>query len=228
MASRSPASLFDFGLYFFHNAAELLARGTGPYFYLPKMESHLEARLWNDVFTLREERAWHPARHDQGDGADRDDARRVRDGRDPLRAARPLGGPQLRALGLHLQRDQEAPHTIPTCILPDRAQVTMTAPFLRAYTRAAGQDLPPARRARDGRHGGVHSQSRRDPERERRAALAQVRADKEREATTGFDGTWVAHPGLVPVAKEVFDRRLGGRQPDRGDAGRWRRSWRAT
>ena len=99
----------------------LLARGSGPYFYLPKMESHLEARLWNDVFTLRRSDAGRAARHDQGDGADRDDPRRVRDRRDPLRAARPLGRLQRRALGLHLQRDQEVPRT-GTCSCPTAAR----------------------------------------------------------------------------------------------------------
>ena len=104
-----PASLFDFGLYFFHNAQSLLDRGTGPYFYLPKLESHLEARLWNDVFRVRAGAARHPGRHHQGHGADRDDPGRVRDGRDPLRAARALRRPQLRPLGLHLQLHQEVP-----------------------------------------------------------------------------------------------------------------------
>ena len=134
MASPISGSLFDFGLYFFHNAEALLARGTGPYFYLPKMESHLEARLWNDVFVHAQEQLGMPQRHDQGHGADRDDPRRLRDGRDPLRAARPLGGPQLRALGLHLQLHQEVPQTDPEFVLPDRAQVTMTTHFMRSYS----------------------------------------------------------------------------------------------
>ena len=99
--------IFDFGLYFFHNAKELVANGSGPYFYLPKMESHLEARLWNDVFVMAQDDARRAARHDQGDGADRDDPGRVRDGRDPLRAARALGRAELRPLGLHLQLHQE-------------------------------------------------------------------------------------------------------------------------
>ncbi len=84
-------------------------RGAGPYFYLPKLESHLEARLWNDVFDFAEDELERPARLDQGDGAHRDDPRRLRDGGDPLRAARPLGGPQRRPLGLHLQHHQEVP-----------------------------------------------------------------------------------------------------------------------
>ena len=102
-------ALVDFGLYFFHNAAELLRRGSGPYFYLPKMESHLEARLWNDVFTYAQERARHPARHRPGDRADRDHPGRVRDGRDPLRAARPRRRAERRPLGLPVQHHQELP-----------------------------------------------------------------------------------------------------------------------
>ena len=102
-------SLFDFGLYFFHNAKELLARGSGPYFYLPKMESHLEARLWNDVFVACPGRARRAAEVDQGHGADRDHPRHLRDGRDPVGAARSLRRPQLRPLGLHLQLHQEVP-----------------------------------------------------------------------------------------------------------------------
>ena len=106
-------ALVDFGLYFFHNAAELLDRGSGPYFYLPKMESHLEARLWNDVFTFAEERARHPARHDPRDRPDRDHPGRVRDGRDPLRAARPRLRAQRRPLGLPVQHHQVLPRRRP-------------------------------------------------------------------------------------------------------------------
>ena len=102
-------SLFDFGLYFLLNAKAALAAGSGPYFYLPKMESHLEARLWNEVFTHAAEGTRHSQRHDQGDGADRDAARRLRDGRDHLRAPRSHGGAELRPLGLHLLVHQDAP-----------------------------------------------------------------------------------------------------------------------
>ena len=91
--------IFDFALYFFHNAKELLARGSGPYFYLPKIESHLEARLWNDVFVMAQDELGIPHGHDQGDGADRDDPRRVRDGRDPVRAARALARASTPAAG---------------------------------------------------------------------------------------------------------------------------------
>ena len=102
-------SLFDFGLAFVHNAREQLESGTGPYFYLPKLEGHLEARLWNDVFVWAQERLAVPARHDPRDRADRDDPGSVRDGRDPVRAPRALGRSERRTLGLHLQRDQEVP-----------------------------------------------------------------------------------------------------------------------
>jgi malate synthase len=108
------ASLFDFGLHFFHNAAEQLERGTGPYFYLPKLESHLEARLWNDVFLFAQDALGDPARLDPRHGADRDDPGRLRDGGDPLRAARALRRAQRRPVGLHLQRDQEVPATATT------------------------------------------------------------------------------------------------------------------
>ena len=111
-------SLFDFGLYMFHSAKRALARGSGPYFYLPKLESHLEARLWNDVFVHAQDALGDPARDDPRDRPDRDDPGRVRDGRDPLRAARALGRPERRPLGLHLQRDQEVPATATTSSSP--------------------------------------------------------------------------------------------------------------
>ncbi len=107
-------SLFDFALYFFHNAETLLANGTGPYFYLPKLESHLEARLWNDVFLRAQEIARPGPGHHQGHRADRDHPGGLRDGRDPLRAARPLGRAELRPLGLHLQLHQEVPQARPS------------------------------------------------------------------------------------------------------------------
>ena len=101
-------ALVDFGLHFFHNARRS-RRGSGPYYYLPKMESHLEARLWNDVFTFAQERARHPARHDPRHRADRDHPGRVRDGRDPLRAARPRVRAQRGPLGLPVQHHQVLP-----------------------------------------------------------------------------------------------------------------------
>ena len=143
-------SLFDFGLYFLRNHGR-----NGRYFYLPKLESHLEARLWNDVFVFAQERLGVAARDDQGDRPDRDDPRRVRDGRDPLRAARALGRAQRRPLGLHLQRHQEA--RAPARVRAPRPRRGDDGGAVHALVlRAARQDVPPARRPRDGRHGGVH------------------------------------------------------------------------
>ena len=204
------ASLFDFGLWFFHNAdRDSSSRGSGPYFYLPKLESHLEARLWNDVFVAAQERARHPARDDPRDRPHRDAPGGVRDGRDPLGAARAAGRPQRRALGLPLQPHQEPAGARPDIDLPDRAQLTMTVPFMRAYTERLVRTCH-----RRGAHaiGGMAAfiPSRRDAE-VNDAAMARVREDKERESSDGFDGTWVAHPDLVPLATEVFDGVLGER-----------------
>ena len=112
--------LLDFGLYFFHNAKRLLDEGSRPYFYLPKLEHHLEARLWNDVLSFAEEALGVPHGHVARDGVDRDAARRVPDGRDPLRAARALLRPQRRPLGLHLLDDQVLPR--PQGLRPPRPQ----------------------------------------------------------------------------------------------------------
>ncbi|HEX5760941.1 MAG TPA: malate synthase A [Thermoanaerobaculia bacterium] len=201
------ASLWDFGLYFVHNAGELLARGSGPYFYLPKLESYREARLWNRVFEWAQEAAGVPR-----------GSVRATVLIETLPAAFEMEeilhelGPH--AAGLNAGRwdyifsvlrklGDRAP------LLPDRGQVTMEVPFMRAYT-----ELLVATCHRRGAHaiGGMAAfiPNRRDPE-VTAAALAKVREDKEREARDGFDGTWVAHPDLVPVALEVFDRVLGDR-----------------
>jgi len=196
-------SIFDFGLYFFHNARELLSRGSGPYFYLPKMESHLEAQLWNDIF---------------------------------LRAQKEIGLPngsikatvlietilaafemdeilyQLRehSAGLNcgrwdyifsfIKKFSVDPHSV----LPDRAQVTMTTHFMRSYSKLA---IKTCHKRNVHAMGGMSAYIpvKTDPVANEKA-IAQVRADKEREAGDGHDGTWVAHPGLVPIAMEVFDR----------------------
>jgi malate synthase len=198
-------AIFDFALYFFHNAKALLARNTGPYFYLPKMESHLEARLWNDIFVV---------------------------------AQRELGVPQgtikatvlietvlaafemdeilyeLRehCVGLNIGRWDY----IFSCIkkfrsdrefcLADRARVTMTAPFMRAYALLL---IKTCHRRNAFAMGGMAAQIpiKNDPA-ANEAALEKVRADKLREATDGCDGTWVAHPGLVPLAKAIFDQHM--------------------
>jgi malate synthase len=200
------ASLFDFGMYFFHNAKELVSRGTGPYFYLPKMESHLEARLWNNVFNHAQDKLGIP--------------------RGTIRATvlietilasfemdEILYELRDHASGLNAGRWDYIFSMIkkfrnrPDMILPDRSQVTMTVPFMRAYT-----DLLVKTCHRRGAHamGGMSAfiPSRRDAE-VNRVALAKVREDKERESGDGFDGTWVAHPDLVPIAMEAFDRVLG-------------------
>lgn len=202
-------ALVDFGLYFFHNAAELLARGSGPYFYLPKMESHLEARLWNDVFT-----------HAQAELGIPQGSVRATVLIETIPAAFEMDEIlyELRdhASGLNAGRWDYLFSVIkyfrdagPTFVLPDRGSVTMTAPMMRAYT-----DLLVATCHRRGAFamGGMAAfiPSRRDAE-VNRIALAKVRADKEREAGDGFDGSWVAHPDLVPVCRAVFDEVLGDR-----------------
>jgi malate synthase len=202
------ASMFDAALYLFHNAAELKKRGTGPYYYLPKMESHLEARLWNDVFnfieghlgipqgTVRatvlietlpaafeiEEILYELREHMSGCNAGRWD--------------------YIFSLIKKFRNRKDL-------ILPDRSQITMTVPFMRAYTELLIKTCH-----KRGAHamGGMAPfiPSRKNPE-INEAALAKVRQDKEREVTDGFDGTWVAHPDLVPTAREVFDRVLGAK-----------------
>ena len=196
-------SLFDFGLYFFHNAKPLLTRGTAPYFYLPKMESHLEARLWNDVFIHAQDRLGIP--------------------RGTIKATvlietipasfemdEILYELRDHSAGLNCGRWDYIFSCIkkfgsnPDFILADRGQVSMTSPFMRAYSL---QLIKTCHRRNAHAMGGMAAQIpiKSDPE-ANEAALAKVRADKEREAGDGHDGTWVAHPGLVPLAKEVFDR----------------------
>ena len=208
------ASLFDFGLAFFHNAREQLARGSGPYFYLPKLESHLEARLWNDVFETSQEIVGIP--------------------RGSIRATvlietilaafemeEILWELREHASGLNAGRWDyifsliKKFHSRRDMVLPDRAQVTMAVPFMRAYQ----QLLVRTCHAR-GAHamGGMSAfiPNRRQPD-VTENALAKVREDKQREAGDGSDGTWVAHPDLVAVAGAVFDQALGDRpnQKDR-------------
>jgi malate synthase len=202
------AALFDFGLYFFHCARPLLERGSAPYFYLPKMESHLEARLWNDIFGVAQERAGIPRGTIKATvlietlpaAFEMDEI---------LYELREHSG------GLNAGRWDYIFSSIkcfadrPEMVLPDRAEVTMTVPFMRAYT-----ELLAATCHRRGAHamGGMAAfiPSRRDPEANEQA-FAAVRSDKEREVSQGYDGTWVAHPDLVPVAREVFERGLEGR-----------------
>jgi malate synthase len=200
-------SLFDFGLYLFHNARELTNRGSGPYFYLPKLESHLEARLWNDIFLRAQELLNIP--------------------RGTIRATvlietilaafemdEILFELREHSAGLNCGRwdyifsfiKKLAADT--SVLLPDRSQVTMTTHFMRSYSKLC---IKTCHRRRIHAMGGMSAfiPIKSDPEANERA-LTQVRADKEREASDGHDGTWVAHPGLVPVAKEVFDRLMPG------------------
>ena len=204
----ASASLVDFGLYFFHNARALIAKGSGPYFYLPKMEGHREARLWNAVFVEAQEMLGIPR-----------GTIRATVLIETLPAAFEMEEIlyELRdhAAGLNAGRWDYLFSFIKTFrdradkLLPDRAQLTMTTPFMRAYAEHLVQVCH-----RRGAHaiGGMAAfiPSRKDPEVNARA-IARVREDKERESAMGFDGTWVAHPDLVPVAGAVFDSVLGRR-----------------
>jgi malate synthase len=200
------ARLFDFGLYFFHNAEGAHRARHRPVLLPAQAGAPPGGPLWNDVFVLAQDALGIAARHDQGHGAHRDAARGLRDGRDPLRAARALRGPQLRPLGLHLQLHQEAPAD-PAALLPDRAVRSRWTRPSCAPTRSCSSR--PATAAACTRWAAWR---RRSPSRTTRranaAALAKVRADKLREVTDGHDGTWVAHPGLVPIAQEVFDEHM--------------------
>jgi malate synthase len=203
------ASLFDFGLYLFHCGPRQIEAGSGPYFYLPKLESHLEARLWNEVFVFAQERLSLP--------------------RGTIRATvlietilaafemdEILYELREHSAGLNAGRWDYMFSIVkkfrdrPEFVLPDRPLVMMTVPFMRAYTELLVKTCH-----RRGAHaiGGMAAfiPSRRDPE-VNELALTKVREDKVREAGDGFDGTWVAHPDLVPVAKAVFDEVLGERR----------------
>jgi malate synthase A len=202
-----PGGVFDFGLFFFHNAKEQLARGTGPYFYLPKMESHLEARLWNDVFvraqaalgvqrgTIKatclietlpaafemDEILWELREHSAGLNCGRWD---------------------------YIFSFIKKRSTDPAAVLPDRSQVTMDKGFLAAYVALL---IKTCHRRRVHAMGGMAAQIPiKNDAAANEAALEKVRADKLREVKAGHDGTWVAHPGLVPIAKEIFDAHMPG------------------
>jgi malate synthase len=202
-----PAALFDFGLYFFHNARYLLEHGSGPYFYLPKLESHLEARLWSDVFKFSENTLGIP--------------------RGSIKAT-VLIETILAAFEMHEILHELREHSVglncgrwdyifsfikkfqsrPDFVLPDRGQITMTTHFLRSYSRLVIETCH-----KRGAHaiGGMAAQIPiKNDALANAAALAKVRADKEREAGDGHDGTWVAHPALVGVATEVFDSWMPG------------------
>src|SRR5216684_442220 len=195
-------ALFDFGLFFFHNAKELVARGSGPYFYLPKIESHFEARLWNEVFleaqamlglpkgTIRatvlietimaafemDEILWELRDHSAGLNCGRWDY-----------------------IFSCIKKFAEDPD----CVMPDRAQVAMTTHFLRSYSLLL---IKTCHRREIHAMGGMAAQIPiKNDSAANEAAMAKVRADKEREVNAGHDGTWVAHPRLVGIAKEIFE-----------------------
>jgi malate synthase len=209
--------IFDFALLFFHNARALLASGSGPYYYLPKMESHLEARLWNDIFTLAQKALGVPH------GSIRATAL-VETVLAAFEMDEILWELKDHSAGLNIGRWDY----IFSCIkkfrvnkdfcLADRAQVTMTAPFMRAYALSL---VKTCHRRNAPAMGGMAAQIpiKNDPV-ANEAALEKVRADKLREVTDGCDGTWVAHPGLVPIAKAVFDQHMpapnqyGKQRPD--------------
>ena len=199
------ASLFDFGLYFFHNAWELVRRGSGPYFYLPKIESHLEAKLWNDVFIAAQEAIGLP-----------NATIKVTVLIETITAAYEMDEI------LYMLREHIAGlnagrwdyifscikkfHQFSECVLPDRSQITMSVPFMRSYAKLLVQTC---HKRKAHAMGGMSAfiPSRKD-EHINKLAFDKVTADKELEASTGFDGTWVAHPDLVPVALIPFNKVL--------------------
>lgn len=204
--------IFDFGLYFFHNAKPLLAKGSGPYFYLPKLEGHVEARLWNDIFVLAQRELGIP------NGTIRA----------TVLVETILASFELDEI-LYELRDHSAGlncgrwdyifsaikkfHNIPDYILPDRSQVTMTVPFMRSYSLLVIQTC---HKRNVHAMGGMAAQIpiKNDPQ-ANEEALSRVRADKHREASDGHDGTWVAHPGLVAIAMQEFDAVM--KQPNQID-----------
>jgi malate synthase len=196
-------SLFDFGLYFYHNAKELIKRGTGPYFYLPKMESHLEARLWNDVFNLAQDYVAIPRGTIRGTvlietilaAFEMDEIiYELRDHMAGLNCGRwDYIFSFIKRLGKNAR-----------FLTPDRSAMTMGKAFLASYSLLL---IKTCHRRGAFAMGGMAAQIPvKGDQAANEAAFAKVRADKEREATNGHDGTWVAHPDLVPVAREVFDR----------------------
>ncbi len=208
-AMHASGSLVDFGLYFLHNAKALIDGGRGPYFYLPKLESHREAKLWNDIFTFAEEYVGIPH-----------GTIRATVLIETIQAAFQMDEIlyELRdhCAGLNAGRWDYIFSIVKTFrsrgrrwVMPDRKQITMTVPFMRAYTELLVQTCH-----KRGAHaiGGMSAfiPNRRDPEVTERA-LAAVSADKRREAGDGFDGTWVAHPDLIPTARAEFDAVLGDR-----------------
>lgn len=203
-----PGAFFDFGLFFFHNARALCERGTGPYFYLPKLESHLEARLWNQIFLFAQERLGLPSGTIKATVLI-----------ETLPAAFEMHEIlyELRehAAGLNcgrwdyifsfIKQHAEDPHAV----LPDRSEITMDKGFLRAYAQLLIQTC---HRRKAHAIGGMAAQIPiKGDAAQNEQAFAKVSADKLREVTDGHDGTWVAHPGLVPLCREVFDAKMPGK-----------------
>ncbi len=203
--SPMSGSLFDFGLFFWHNVKEQLARGTGPYFYLPKMESHLEARLWNDVFIYAQ--ATLGVKRGTIKGTVLIETILATFEMDEI-----LHELREHSAGLNCGRWDYIFSFIkkfandPAMVLPDRARVTMTTHFMRSYSKLL---IKTCHRREVHAMGGMaaYIPNKADPV-ANQMAMDQVRADKEREAGDGHDGTWVAHPGLVSLAKQVFDERM--------------------
>lgn len=202
------ASLFDFGVFFFHNAKALIKKGSGPYFYLPKLENHLEARLWNEVFIFSQEEIGIP----------------LGTIRATVLLETILAAFEMEEI-LYELREHSAGlnagrwdyifsiikkfHGRSNLLLPDREQITMTVPFMRAYTNLLIKTCH-----KRGAHamGGMAAfiPSRKDTQ-INEIAIAKVREDKLRESQDGFDGTWVAHPDLVPIAYDIFEKVLNGK-----------------
>lgn len=201
------ASLFDFGLYFFHNGQRLLEQGTGPYFYLAKLENHEEARLWNDVFVMAQEELGIPSGSIKATVL-------IENVLIAFEMEEVLYELREHMAGLNAGRWDYIFSVIkkfrnqPGFLLPNRAQITMTVPFMRAYTEQLVRVCH-----KRGAHaiGGMAAYIPRKEEEANRIAYAAVREDKVRESSDGFDGTWIAHPGLVPVVREVFEKVLGDR-----------------
>ena len=201
------AGIFDFGLYFFHNAKKLMEKGTGPYFYLPKLENHLEARLWNDVFVLAQRELGIPQGTIKATVL-------IETILATFEMDEILYELREHSAGLNCGRWDyifsaiKKFREIPDFILPDRAQVTMTTHFMRSYSLLA---IKTCHRRNAHAIGGMAAQIpiKNDPK-ANEDALERVRADKRREATDGHDGTWVAHPGLVAIAMEEFDAVMKG------------------
>lgn len=199
------ASLFDFALYLFHNAQALLEKGTGPYYYLPKLENHLEARLWNDVFVKAQKELKLPVGTIKATVL-------IETILAAFEMDEILHELKDHIVGLNCGRWDYIFSFIkkfrnrPDCVLPDRALVTMTTHFMRSYSLLT---IKTCHRRGAFAMGGMAAQIpiRSDPEASK-VALQKVREDKEREASDGHDGTWVAHPGLVPLALEVFDAHM--------------------